>query len=186
MKVMGRDEDVSVDEYANLVADEVRKNVRNALAHQGADGVVPDPISVAASMGDLIYLADESPNELAALLGPFWSSTKVRSIFGATSRQALADRRKHGSVLGLKTSDNDVVYPVFQFHQHDGRVEVRPALVSVLRILKAFDPWTVAVFLRTPAPELGALTPLDWARKDHDSAALIDLAHNVAREWSAA
>jgi hypothetical protein len=40
--------------------------------------------------------------------------------------------------------------------------------------------------LRTPAPELGTLTPLDWARKDHDSAALIDLAHDVAREWSAA
>lgn len=187
MKVQGHTEDMEVEEYARSVGERVAHRLATVLRDDTrGDVVFPDPDDVAASLGSLVaYLPEESPNELAALLGPFWSSAKVQDALGVPTRQALASRRKNGSVLGLKTSDGDVVYPVWQFHRRDDAIEVKPALVGMLRILKTFDPWTVAVVLRTPAPELKGLTPIDWVRAGRPAATLVELARVVAREWAA-
>jgi hypothetical protein len=148
--------------------------------------VVPNPEQVADSLVDVMDLsADPRANELAAFLGPFWSATKAREALRVGSRQAMESRRKSGALLGLRTSDGAIVYPVWQFRRSAGVVEVRPPLVPMLRTLKHYDPWTVGVLLRTPAPELETLTPLDWARAGRSPEALRVLACVVAREWSA-
>lgn len=38
-------------------------------------------------------------------LGPFYSTRKVAKLLGGVSRQAIADRRKRGTLLGLRTAD---------------------------------------------------------------------------------
>lgn len=38
-------------------------------------------------------------------LGPFYSTGKVARLLGGISRQAIADRRKRGTLLGLQTID---------------------------------------------------------------------------------
>lgn len=117
---------------------------------------------------------------------PVLDRARARQTLGLKSRQALASRVSNGSVLALKSADGAVLYPVSQFHRRsDGTAEVKPALVAFLRTLRAFDPWAVGVLLHTPAPELGGLTPMGWARQDRDPDTLADLAHAVAREWSA-
>ncbi|MFC7500928.1 hypothetical protein [Nocardioides sp. GCM10030258] len=127
----------------------------------------------------------ESPNELAELLGPFWSEARVRNALGVLTQQDLASRRRDGSVLGLESSDGVVVYPVSQFHRRpDGCTEVKPDLVPVLQTLSEFDPWAVGLFLQTPAPELDDLTPLEWMRTNRPAEGLEQLAQVLAREWA--
>lgn len=84
---------------------------------------------------------------------------------GIHSAQAMNERIRAGAILALKTSDGQLVFPVSQFHtiQGDG-VKVIPALVPALIALRKYDPWAVALLLRTPADELAGATPLEWAR----------------------
>lgn len=123
-------------------------------------------------------------NAIAAVVGPLWSETRVCQALGITT-DALAALRAAGGVLSATTSDGVSVYPVSQFQRRDGAVEVRPDWVPLLQTLSRFDHWTVAVLLKTPAPELDDLTPLDWLRAGHDPEAVADLAVAVAREWTA-
>lgn len=123
-------------------------------------------------------------NEIADRVGPMWSGQKVRRAL-AVSAGVLDARRESGEVLGLVTTDGVVVYPVSQFQRREGRVEVKPALVPFLRVLRQFDAWAVAMLLHTPAPELDGMTPLDWLGQGHEPTALHGLADVVAREWSA-
>lgn len=125
-------------------------------------------------------------NELAAVVGPFWTEGKVCDALSIDA-QVLASRRESGTVLGLTTTTDGVwVYPVSQFHRRDdGTVEVKPPLVPFLQALRAFDAWTVAVILHTPAPELDDTTPLDWIRQDGSAETLSALATALVREWSA-
>lgn len=125
------------------------------------------------------------PNELAALLGPFWSEDRARRALGVESAEAMRSRRHDGTLLALDTTNGTRLYPVWQFHRAAGHVEVRPALVPLMRALRHHNSWTVATFLNTPAPELDGHTPMDALRNGYPATLLIDLAHTVAREWSA-
>jgi hypothetical protein len=123
-------------------------------------------------------------NELANLVAPFWSEARVCNALGIKP-VVLGQRRDAGTVLGLTTSDGVRVYPVNQFHRHDAAVDVRPALLPLLQTLRDFDPWTVAVLLNTPAPELDNQTPLNWVGRGGSPDLVSDLARAVAREWAA-
>ncbi|WP_182525844.1 hypothetical protein [Nocardioides dongkuii] len=102
------------------------------------------------------------PNELSAVVGPFWSEAKVCAALDVT-RAALDDRCVVGEVLRLVTADAVSVYPVWQFHRRsDGAAEVKPAVAPVFRLLRRHDPWAVAVLLHTRSPELDGLSPLEW------------------------
>jgi hypothetical protein len=188
VRVKGRKAEVAPEDYAREVADVLAERLVEQLSRvEGIPDVLPEPDEFADSLGPLVlHVPDESPNELADLVGPFWTSARTREALGVSSRQALDSRRRTGSVLGVKSTDGDRFYPVSQFHKRaDGGIEVKPALVPFLRTLRGFDAWTVAVLLHTPAPELADLTPLDWVRHGKDPKALEDLARAVAREWSA-
>ena len=123
-------------------------------------------------------------NEIAEVVGACWSQNKVLTALGVTS-EALAAWRSTGRILGLLTSDGARVYPVTQFQRREGAVEVRPALLPVLRALRGFDPWAVAVLLHTPAPELDDASPLGWLSDGGAPEVLARLAETVAREWAA-
>ena len=120
------------------------------------------------------------PTELAALLGPFWSASRTRRALGLATPAALDAMTRDGAVLALPMRDSAVLYPVFQFQRTGDQVVVRPALVPVLRALRSFDPWTVAVLLLTPAPELGDKTPLSVAQSGERSPELAALARTIA------
>lgn len=128
---------------------------------------------------------DES-NELAALLAPYWTADHTQQTLGIPSQQALDARLRDGTILGLRSTTGDVLYPVCQFHKDDnGTVVVSPALVPVFQALRDYDSWAVGVLLHTSAPELGHLTPLQWVREGRPATVLADLAHAVRREWAA-
>lgn len=186
MKVHGLATAVNKDEYANDVLTLLEDQVHQALdRYEEADVAAPTVEEFAARLGGLVVGPGEANrNDLVGFLSPFWSSAKVRTELGLHTRQALDSRRRSGSILALKTSDGQLVFPVSQFHRTAGKVEVKPELRSIFSTLRKHDPWTVAVLLHTPAQELGALTPLDWVRHGNDTLQLVAFARRIDAEWS--
>lgn len=123
-------------------------------------------------------------NELAVLVGPFWSEVRVMEALGVPSRGALAARRRRGSVLGVRSADGVWMYPLWQFQRRGGVEEVRPGLVAVLREWTGLDGWTVAVLLQVGAVELEGLSPLGWLREGRPVDGLVWFARVVAREMA--
>jgi hypothetical protein len=121
-------------------------------------------------------------NEIATLVGPVWSETKVVESLDVT-RAALRQMRVDGFVLGLTTLEGDTFFPVAQFENRDGAVRVKVALQPLFSALRSHDPWAVAVLLHTPAPELDDLTPLSWLAGGGAPDTLASLARCVEREW---
>lgn len=158
---------VKPEEYAETVAELVSTAVKKTLdMHPGASLISPE--AMAAVIADLVVDdVDGVGNELVSLLAPFWTAERARSAL-EISRTSMAERRTRRSVLGLRTTDGDFFYPVAQFERAGGQVRVRPALRTFFMALREHDPWTVGVYLHTPAPELDDLTPLDWARSGRD------------------
>lgn len=70
----------------------------------------------------------------------------------------------------------------------EGEVVVKTGVLTILRALRGpqqYPRWTLATLLRTPCPELGGATPLEWMRDpQHDVATLENLARTWAEEWS--
>lgn len=169
-----------MDAYIRTVVEKVEQSLTlrpkpHALRH------LPPPDDLAAAVVDLI--GDAEPNELAAQVGPFWSAAKVKEALRVPTRQALESRRKNGTLLGVKTSDGKIIYPLSQFRRSNGTVEVKPGLKPLLSALRDQPAWSVAVLLSIPAAELDGLSPLDWERQGGDPARMADLARAVQAEW---
>ena len=133
-------------------------------------------------------LPSTEDNAMVELLKPFWSSAKLQQEFKA-SRQALDSRMRVGSLLGLKTGDGQLVYRVFQFvRDSKGALIVRPGIIDMLKVVRngeGYEPWMFATLLRTPAPELEDLTPIEWMRDpDQDQRELRAVALRWVHEWS--
>lgn len=174
---------LDLHEYARAVGERVAAAVERTYGERGDTVALPPLEQVADRISDLVIDVDPG-NELVDLLAPFWSAEKTRAALGGPSRTRMSQRRKEGSLLGLKTSDRVIVYPVSQFEPHGGGVRVRPGLRGFFAALKDYDPWTVAVLMHTPAPELNELTPLDWVRRGLELDVLGDYAGRVAAEWA--
>lgn len=91
------------------------------------------------------------------LVGPATRSTGVQARLGIT-RQAVAGRARRRRLLRVISADGHHLYPLWQFRGHS----VLPGLPEVLALFpeSLIDGWTLAAWLRTPDPELGA-SPLD-------------------------
>ena len=179
MRVKGREGQIDIDEYAQRLAAALVGSIDIDRTRE-----VPSPEQVADRIGDLLIDVGEAGNEIAALLAPFWSAQRARAALGGPSRAALASRRAAGTLLGLKTTDGVIVYPVSQFERHAGQVRVKPGLKPFMTALKRHSPWSVALLIHTPAPELGGVSPLDWVRRDGDTDTLRAYANRVDAEWS--
>jgi hypothetical protein len=131
----------AVDAWADKVASGLKLQLLAAINKSDPAHVeLPPADDFADRISDLILTpGDGTPNRLATLLAPFWSSTKVQTELGLKSRQALHERRKIGRVLALKKSDNHRIYPVSQFQRRGNHIEVKPELITMLSVLRDHD-----------------------------------------------
>ena len=120
-----------------------------------------------------------SPSLWDDLLGPFYGPGQVTRLLGDISRQAVADRRRRGTLLGLKTADGVWVYPTFQFGSD---LEILHGLPAVLKVLadSKVDHWTLAGWLASPLEALGGLSPIQWLERREDLETLLVLAKDAA------
>ena len=116
-------------------------------------------------------------------LGPFYSTTGVARLLGGISRQAIADRRQRGTLIGLRTADDAWVYPEFQFDHHQTVLRDLPATWKILRA-SGVDEWTLAGWLTSPVSKLGDCSPIDWLRRGEDREVLFTLARDATQRFS--
>lgn len=179
VRVAGSQIEISSGDYRKeLLARMDVKITESLLVVEAAGAILPRPEEVANEWPDLIPV--RGPNEMAAMLGPFYDSSGVMRLLGIPSKQALESRRKKSSLLAMKTGDGKWVYPVFQFK---GRA-VHPGLVPAIRAFRGQPGWSAGTWFVTPHDDLREQTPLEWARQGGDADWLKVLAARTAHAWA--
>jgi hypothetical protein len=121
--------------------------------------------------------------DLVGVVAPTWSENHTAVSLGLSVEQ-LEVRRAEGTLLGVPDSEGVRHYPVSQFERDArGLVRVKPALREWMRVLRERDPWTVAILLVTPGPELDGMTPAAFVRANGEATStLIEHARIVNAE----
>jgi hypothetical protein len=98
-------------------------------------------------------------------LGEVWDTAQVTEFLGV-SRQALAQRIRSGSMLGLR-GRGTTLFPSWQFDIT--KRAVRPivaALVAEFRSVEGVEAWTIASWASTPQTDLRGHSPAELLAKD--------------------
>jgi hypothetical protein len=169
-------------EYAQAVGNRVTELIEQALEGD-PHAARTDPNCIAEVIADLIVdkVAGPARCDFADLVAPLWTAEHARRVL-KLSRATMAERRKTGSLLALRTTGGDFFYPVSQFEKRNGKVQVKPALRKFMMALRDQDPWTTAVLMQTPASELRDQTPLGWIRDGGDPQTLASYAEVLRAE----
>lgn len=157
--------------------------------HEHFEGMQKAGVELQA-LGDPQQLAERvaaaapiEPSPLEEITGPFYDTRGLRTWLG-TSRQALADRVKANTLLGLQTGDRTWVYPAWQFTTDR---QVIPHLSEILRILATgtAEKWTWALWLTAPNEDWDEKPAWKWLAEGHDPEPVISEAHRDAAHWAA-
>lgn len=128
-----------------------------------------------------------APLAWAQIVGDRWD-TSTTAEFLAISRQALFDRVRRGSLLGI-AGRGTTWYPTWQFD-----LTKRQARPVVARVIKAFeetlgdrpDPLAVASWAQTVQSSLDGMTPIDWiSSSDRDEERVVVAARRTAAKLAA-
>ena len=113
-------------------------------------------------------------------IGPFYTTQKLIDLLGC-SRQAINDRVHRSTLLALRTSDDVLVYPIWQFEGD----HVVPGLRDILSIFHgaSVDPWLVASWLRAPQHILDERSVVDWLTAGFDVSPALELAQAAKARW---
>jgi hypothetical protein len=132
------------------------------LAELGIDERDVDPVDL-GRRGALLAAADLV---WARHLGPSYETKQVRELLGS-SRQAVHERAKRGTLLALRGGDGQPRFPAFQFGPTGKPL---PALGEILDVLRpvAASPYTIASWFVTEDAELEGKTPAEWLREGRD------------------
>lgn len=168
-----------VDEVTQQIRQGLKERVSLFIAHGRSLGEIGSPEELARRMLEAVPV----PSRWDDLLGPFYSTGQVGRLLGGVSRQAVADRRERRTVLGLKTADGVMVYPTFQFDQHN---QVLAGLPEVLQCFRGteVDDWTLAGWLISPLKALDGHSASEWLRLKRPLEPLLVLARDAARRFS--
>ena len=171
-----------VHPYPELVAQLVFRRLGELEASYAEGGRSLEELGSPEELAERMVATVPEPSPWGEL-GPFYSTRKIAKLLGGVSRQAIADRRKRGTLLGLRTADGVWVYPNFQLDDHH---RVLSGLPEVLRILRAseVDEWTLASWLTSPMRSLEDRSPIDWLRQGGDRETLLTLVRDAARRFS--
>lgn len=169
--------------FLEALTKRLREGLRERLIAYSTQGhslaEIGSPETLAERMLDVV----PEPSRWDDLLGPFYGTRQVARLCGGISRQAVADRRERGTLLGLKTADGALVYPTCQF---DRRNRVLPGLPEVIRSLRGsgVDDWTLAGWLVAPLGSLGGESVIGHLRRGGELEPVLAAARDAARRFA--
>jgi len=163
--------------------DFVRETVREFFDLVSEDDELDDGsiagVGSPANFAQQLYDLWPHSSSWAKVIGPVYTTSQLAKILGV-SRQAIGDRVKRNTILGLRTADHYFVYPLFQFQ---GR-EVVPGLSEILKLAKgAVDDWTLASWLVAKQPVLG-ISIAEALRRSVPIPQLLMLTNTALQRWS--
>lgn len=170
--------------FVTRVIEKVREGLVDAERGYEAGGRTLAALGGPKDLADRLLSLVPEPSPWDARHGPFYSSAKVAALLGDVSRQAVADRRKRGTLLGLETSDGLVVYPTWQFAD-DGQVHRWVATLIRPFASHKVDGWDVAGWLTSTFKALGGSSPLQYVQAGGDLATVAELAKAAASRLAA-
>lgn len=163
--------------FCEQVAVLVWDNLSRLERRYRGDGRSLEDLGSPSEVAERMVATVPSPSPWNEVLGTFYGPGKVARLLGGISRQAVADRRGRGTLLGLKTADGKWIYPAFQF---DERHRVHEGLPDIIRCLGAaeMDDWTLAGWLVAERSQLEGHSIIGWLQEGRGS----DLPLALARE----
>jgi hypothetical protein len=175
---MGRTQGAIARSYIETATRRFREELTSVVAEHERAGietarVLGDPEEYARTA---VLATAPLPSEWDELVGPFLASEGVQARLGI-SRQAVAAKAARRRLLRVITSDGIHLYPLWQFA--DGGVVAGLPEVLARFPEEAIDGWTLAAWLRTPDPELGA-APHDALLRG-EGARVLAVARSAAR-----
>jgi hypothetical protein len=163
--------------------DEVVAYLKEALVRRieriaASGGTLPAPDDLAALLARSLPDVPDELDPHFADLAPFYASDGAMRQLGGISKQALAERRRHETILAMRTGDGTWLYPAWQF-TGDGRIHA--VLAPALKALRGVDGWVAGVWLTSEHPDLEDVSPRAALRNGVDPAAVAALAaHDIA------
>ena len=98
-------------------------------------------------------------NSLDERLGPFYNA-KTAAARLSVSRSTVYRRIARRELIGLRTSDHQYLFPIWQFDRN-GQVPERLSEVLAAMDPRLEDPWGNALWLNSPASFLRGDRPID-------------------------
>ena len=121
------------------------------------------------------------------VIGPFYAVSRVARELHLTEaevRQQTEDKK----LLGLRTSDENLVFPSFQFTQgEDGQsTVVVPGLSEVLSVINYNDAeaWTLASSLNGNRTNLDGKSIIGYLKETKDVEKPLAIVRDIAFRWS--
>lgn len=169
-------------EQERKLMDLLSHRVHKTFAAARAAGVPADVFGDVESIADSMTAALPTSHVYDQLVGPFYDTNGLTRWWGV-SRQAISKKVATGTVIACQLADGQWVYPVWQFTTAR---TVHPNLISLWKILReAADPWTCAVWLRSPQQELDNRSAVDWVVSGNPNEAPLAVARADAERWAA-
>ena len=111
-------------------------------------------------------MSDTSPRATwTKLIGPVYAADEVANWL-QSSDEELASSAARGELVALRTADDMIVFPEFQFDRTGAPLPRLAAVVEVLR--QRLDEWGIAIWLAQPSRTLKA-SPAELLRSSDES-----------------
>jgi hypothetical protein len=131
-------------------------------------GLADVPLEDAERLGRAGAQSAVAPILWRDALGEVWDTARVTEMLGV-SRQALAQRVRSGSMLGLR-GNGTTLFPSWQFDTSQRAVRpIVAALLAEFRSAEGVEAWTIASWAMTPQTELRGQTPAELLSKDESA-----------------
>lgn len=112
-------------------------------------------------------------------LGPFYTTEQLTELLGVPRAALLARVRRH-SLLSVRTRDDEVFYPSFQFQE--GRVV--NGFAEVLRVTAGVvNEWTLASWLVAAQTTMG-MSVVDALKRNGADTEVIDITRRAVERWT--
>jgi hypothetical protein len=169
-------------EQERKLMDLLARRVHQTFADARAAGVPAEVFGDVESIARSMAAALPTSHVYDQLVGPFYDTAGLTRWWGV-SRQAVNKAVAVGSVIACRLDDGQWVYPTWQFTDAG---TVHPHLIALWRRLRvAADPWTCAIWLRSPQSELGDRSAADWIGDGHPLDTVMAQADADAQRWAA-
>ena len=173
----------------NTLAEQERKlldlltiSVHRTFADARAAGVSAEIFDDVESIARSMTAALPTTHVYDKLVGPFYDTPSLTQWRGV-SRQAINKAVSTGTVIACQLEGGQWVYPTWQFTESR---TVHPHLITLWQTLReSADPWTCAIWLRSPQEELGDRSAADWITSGHPVDTALELARADAQRWAA-
>lgn len=169
-------------EQERKLIDLLTRSVHRAFADARAAGVPDDVFGDVEAIARSMTAALPTIQIYDRLVGPFYDTAGLTKWRGV-SRQAIHQAVAAGTIIACQLDGGQWVYPTWQFT--DSKTTDSALLTLWATLSAAAEPWTCAVWLRSPQPELDGRSAVDWIAQGRPLEAALSCARADAHRWAA-